>query len=84
MSHLSAELVESTITPYCGNTLVGRIDVIDAELLAALQEDVLRPSVVDRAVALALAELAPERQQETRQGLEAERRAVVTERGQGR
>ena len=36
----------------CGNGLVGRIDLIDGEVLATLRDDVLRPSVIERAVAL--------------------------------
>ena len=43
----------------CANGLVGRMDVIDAEVLATLGDDILRPSVVERAVALALEELQP-------------------------
>jgi site-specific DNA recombinase len=36
----------------CGNGLVGRMDLIDGEVLATLRDDVLRPSVIERAVAL--------------------------------
>ena len=43
----------------CGNNLVGRMDLLDAEVLATLQDDVLRPTVVDRAIALVLEELTP-------------------------
>ena len=45
----------------CRNRLVGRMDLIDAEVLSTLQDDVLRPSVIERAVALALEELNPAR-----------------------
>jgi site-specific DNA recombinase len=45
----------------CGNGLVGRMDLIDGEVLATLRDDVLRPSVVERAVALALEEMSPRR-----------------------
>jgi site-specific DNA recombinase len=45
----------------CNNRLVGRMDAIDAEVLATLEDDILRPSVIERAVTLALAELEPER-----------------------
>jgi site-specific DNA recombinase len=44
----------------CANGLVGRTEVIDAEVLATLGDDILRPSVVERAVALALEALQPE------------------------
>ena len=37
----------------CGNGLVGRMDVIDAEVLATLATDILRPSVVEHAIKLA-------------------------------
>lgn len=56
----------------CRNGLVGRMDVIDAEVLATLQDDICRPAVVEEAIRLALAELAPERQDVTRAQLEAE------------
>jgi hypothetical protein len=29
----------------CANALVGRMDAIDAEVLAMLQDDILRPSI---------------------------------------
>jgi DNA invertase Pin-like site-specific DNA recombinase len=45
----------------CSNGLVGRMEAIDAEVLATLEDDILRPSVIERAVALALEELGPER-----------------------
>ena len=46
----------------CGNGLVARMDALDAEVLATLQDDILRP-VSHRAgrVALALEELSPRR-----------------------
>jgi hypothetical protein len=37
------------------------MEAIDAEVLATLEDDILRPSVIERAVALALEELGPER-----------------------
>ena len=46
----------------CRNGLVGRMDTIDAEVLATLEMDILRPSVVERAIRLALDALRPERQ----------------------
>jgi hypothetical protein len=45
----------------CGNGLVGRMDLIDAEVLATLRDDVLRPSVIERAVALVIEEMSPRR-----------------------
>ena len=45
----------------CTNGLVGRMDAINAEVLATIQEDVLRPSVIEQAVTLALDELSPAR-----------------------
>jgi DNA invertase Pin-like site-specific DNA recombinase len=45
----------------CANGLVGRMTAIDAEVLATLQDDVLRPAVVEGAIALALDELSPAR-----------------------
>jgi Recombinase zinc beta ribbon domain len=43
----------------CSNGLVARTAAIDAEVLATLAEDVLRPTVINQAIALALDELAP-------------------------
>jgi hypothetical protein len=37
------------------------MDLIDGEVLATLRDDILRPSVVERAVALVLEELSPRR-----------------------
>jgi hypothetical protein len=55
----------------CANNLVARMDVLDAEVLATLQDDVCRPAVVEEAVRLALEELAPARQDRNRERLEA-------------
>ena len=63
----------------CPNNLVGRMDVIDAEVLATLQDDVCRPAVVEAAIRLALDELAPARQDRTRAALDAELAAVRLE-----
>jgi hypothetical protein len=52
---------------------------IDADVLARLQDDILRPSVVERAVALALAELSPRRQSERRVEADAELHAIDAE-----
>jgi hypothetical protein len=43
----------------CSNGLVARTAAIDAEVLATLAEDVLRPTVINQAIALALDDLAP-------------------------
>jgi hypothetical protein len=63
----------------CGNRLLGRAEVMDAEVLATLQDDVLRPAVVERAVRLALAELAPARQTATQHRLARELATVRAE-----
>jgi site-specific DNA recombinase len=63
----------------CQNGLVGRMEAIDAEVLATLQDDILRPSVVEQAIALALEELSPARQDDTREALERELVSVRAE-----
>ena len=66
----------------CCNGLVGRMDAIDAEVLATLETDILRPSVVERAIRLALDALRPERLQEAHDTLarDAERARAECER----
>ena len=56
----------------CGNRLVGRTDAIDAEVLATLKTDILRPSVIERAISLALDELGPERDRAHQAAMAAE------------
>ena len=56
----------------CGNNLVARMDVIDAEVLATLQDDVCRPAVIEEAIRLALEALAPAREDSNREHLAAE------------
>ena len=56
----------------CGNGLVARMEAIDGEVLATLQEDILRPSIIEHAVALALEELSPRRQEATHEKLQRE------------
>jgi hypothetical protein len=56
----------------CGNGLVARMEAIDGEVLATVQEDILRPSVIEHAVALALEELSPRRQDVAHAKLERE------------
>ncbi|CAN5882142.1 hypothetical protein BH18ACI5_BH18ACI5_17210 [soil metagenome] len=63
----------------CPNNLVARMDVLDEQVLATLQDDVCRPAVVEEAIRLALAELAPERQERQRHDLEVELGAVRSE-----
>ena len=46
----------------CANGLLGRSDTLDAEVLATLQDDIMRPSVIEEAIRMAMAELAPARQ----------------------
>jgi len=53
----------------CGNGLVGRMDLLDAEVLATLESDILRPSIVEGAIAGALDALRTARQDETREML---------------
>ena len=67
----------------CCNGLVGRMDAIDAEVLATLATDILRPSVVERAIRLALDALKkPERQHKAHATLarDAERARVECDR----
>ncbi len=56
----------------CSNNLVARMDVLDEEVLATLQDDVCRSAVVEEAIRLALAELSPARQDENRTRVEAD------------
>jgi hypothetical protein len=53
----------------CDNTLVARMEVLDREVLATLETDVLRPSVVEQAIEIALEELAPTGQATARERL---------------
>ncbi|MDP2320626.1 MAG: hypothetical protein Q8O42_14960 [Acidobacteriota bacterium] len=48
------------------------MDVLDAEVLATLQDDVCRPAVIEEAIRLALEALAPARQDSNREHLAAE------------
>ncbi len=56
----------------CGNGLVARMEAIDGEVLATLQEDILRPTIIEEAVALALEEFSPRRQEVAHGKLERE------------
>jgi hypothetical protein len=55
------------------------MDLINAEVLATLQDDVLRPSVVERAVALALEELNPHAEADRDERRQAEIKAIDAE-----
>ena len=63
----------------CTNNLVARIETIDAQLLATLQDDILRPSVVEKAIAFALEELSPQRRDEDHAAIERELATVGAE-----
>ncbi len=63
----------------CSNNLVARMDVLDAEVLATLRDDVFRTAVMEEAIRLALDELSPARQDSDRQHGEAELAAVRQE-----
>ena len=63
----------------CSNNLMARMDVLDAEVLATLQDDVCRPAVIEEAIRLAIEELSPARQQNARAGIEEELSAVRRE-----
>jgi hypothetical protein len=63
----------------CSNGLVADMATIDAEVLATIQDDVLRPNIVERAVALAFEELAPDREEAHRARLAAESAEVSDE-----
>jgi hypothetical protein len=63
----------------CANGLVARVEAIDAEVIATLADDVLRPTVIDRAIGLALDELAPAGSDRVRRQIEAELQRVTGE-----
>ena len=44
------------------NAVLAPMAGLDAELLATLQDDILRPTVIEQALAIALEELSPKRQ----------------------
>ena len=56
----------------CANGLIGRMDAINAEVLATLRDDILRPTVVERAVALVLEDMSPRREAERLDARQAE------------
>jgi site-specific DNA recombinase len=60
----------------CRNGLVGQMDAIDAEVLETLKTDILKPAIVERAIQLALEQLQPTRQDNTRDRLTRELAAV--------
>ena len=63
----------------CANRLLGRPDTVDAEVLATLQDDIMRPRVIEEAIRIAMAELAPARQTVNRRRLAAELTTVRAE-----
>jgi site-specific DNA recombinase len=63
----------------CGSHLVADMATIDNEVLATLQDDLLRPSVVEQAIALALEALAPDRDAAQRASLSAQLADVMDE-----
>jgi hypothetical protein len=65
----------------CDNGLVARTAAIEAEVLATLREDVLRPTVINQAIALAFEELAPAGADRARRRLDVELTKVTDECG---
>jgi Recombinase zinc beta ribbon domain len=63
----------------CGNGLVARVEAIDAEVIATLADDMLRPSVMSQAIGFALEDLAPIGSDRMRKQLEAELQKVTSE-----
>jgi hypothetical protein len=59
--------------------MVGRMEIIDEEVIATLHDDTCRPTVIEEAIRLALAELAPARQDDACERLEAELAAMREE-----
>ncbi|MEO8076717.1 MAG: recombinase family protein [Acidobacteriota bacterium] len=51
----------------CANNLLVRMDTLDTEVLATLQDDVFRPAVIEEAIRLALEELSPATQDRNRE-----------------
>lgn len=63
----------------CSNNFVVRMDTLDAEVLATLKDDVCRPAVIEEAIRLALDELSPSRQRQSREQRVAELAALRQE-----
>ncbi len=63
----------------CGNGLIAPMEALDAEVLATLQDDILRPTVIERGLAIALEELSPRRQSQALATLERELLTVRAE-----
>jgi hypothetical protein len=59
--------------------LLGRTDALDAEVLTTLQDDILRPNVIERAIRLAIEDLAPARQTANRRKLATDLATVRAE-----
>jgi hypothetical protein len=58
------------------------MDVIDAEVVATLRDDVFRPTVIEQAVKFALEELEPAKQDEQREHVASELAAIDAEHAQ--
>lgn len=63
----------------CPNSLDVRIELADEAILADLEQFVLHPQVVDRAIALALDELRPANGNAERERLDRDRRSAASE-----
>jgi hypothetical protein len=63
----------------CSNNFAGDMELIDQEVLATLNDDILRPAVVKEAIRLAPEELSPEAQLRDRARREAELREARQE-----
>lgn len=63
----------------CTNNLVVRMEILDDEVLSTLQDDVCRPRIIEEAIRLALAELAPGRVDRERARLETARATAQAE-----
>jgi site-specific DNA recombinase len=63
----------------CPNNLLAPLHGVDEEVLATMRDDVFRPSIVEEAIRLALADLTPARQSAGRQKLERELSTVQAE-----
>jgi site-specific DNA recombinase len=63
----------------CRNDTIAPMAALDAEVLATLQDDILRPSVIEKALGIAMEELSPQRQQQAYVALERELGTVRAE-----
>ncbi len=63
----------------CPNAMLAPMAGLDAEVLATLHDDILRPTVIEQALAIALEELSPKRQSQALATLERELTTVRAE-----